>query len=124
MQDRNWMLNRSAIGAAKLCVQVIQDELGVKLKLSHPDFMELIAEYCEMTESESLVAAYQELSQYAGVSTSDNVVPIVKDMVEINAPATKEDERETVEFKGKEYLRFDQSGREFQGLYRGAARYI
>jgi hypothetical protein len=107
MQDRSWMLNRSAISSAKRCIQLIQLELGVRLKLSHPDFMLLIAEYCELTGSEGLSAAYQELLDYADSSL---------------AAVAADDEQ--VEYMGRQYSRYDVAGREFQGLYRGAARYI
>ena len=66
MADRSWMLNPSAIKAAKDCILVIERELGVKLKLSHPQFVQMIKDYSELTDSQELVKAYDKLMTYFG----------------------------------------------------------
>ena len=65
MNDRSWMLNPSAITAARNCIHLVQDELGVKLKLSHPQFIEMLQEYAELTDSEELNESLATLLQYA-----------------------------------------------------------
>lgn len=112
MSDRGWLLNHSAIAAAKVCIQIVQRELGVKLKLSHPQFIELLSDYCELTEASDLLVAYQELMVFADGEPEAVVSPkssVIQD--------------ESVAYKGKSYPRFDEQGREFKGLYRGGARY-
>ena len=65
MQDKSWMLNPAAISQARNCIDIIQDELGIKLKLSHPQFLELIVEYIELTDSQILADAYNGLAAFS-----------------------------------------------------------
>ena len=67
MADKAWLLNPTAIRVAKKCILCVQDELGVKLKLSHPDFMQMLHEYVELTDSDALSMAYAELLSFVGV---------------------------------------------------------
>lgn len=132
MNDRSWILNPSAIMAAKKCINIVHEELEVKLKLSHPNFMELLAEYCELTDSAELTKAYFALAAFAnGDSESGTVVPLP--VAKSAASAIKENQdlpqinekpvSESVSYKGKTYSRYDEQGAEFKGLYRGSARY-
>jgi hypothetical protein len=67
MQDRSWMLNPTAIRIAKECRNAVKNELGIKLSLSHPEFMQLLHEYAELTESPVIGEAYSRLLALAGV---------------------------------------------------------
>ena len=106
MSDKSWMLSADAISKARMCITVIQDELGVKLKLSHPDFLNMIKEYVELTESSTLRDAYNELVVFAGQPTVPSVLSA----------------EEMVRYKGKEYPKY-REGQTFKGLYRGQALY-
>lgn len=67
MQDRSWMLNAEAIRAAKDCIHIIKAELGIKLLLSDPSFMQTLHEYVELTDANELNNAYVKLLTFAGV---------------------------------------------------------
>ena len=152
MSDKNWMLNPTAIAHARVCIAVIQEELGVKLKLSHPQFLEMIKDYIEMTDSDELATAYNALVSMAG-SQLQAVATEAQKVVNLNPPtqpaaqatsqpafkpaantissqsAAKTAEtnsntpsQEMIEYKGKLYPRFSDEG-EFKGLYRGQPRY-
>ena len=138
------MLNAKAITAAKKCISVVESELGIKLKLSHPDFLELLVEYAELNDSQELQSALAVLAQFApanvqaGLTGTDSATKIVnleprslfmrqdKSQAQKSAPvqaATPSLEGEaTVLFKGKMYPRY-RDGMEFKGLYRGQPRY-
>jgi len=73
MNDKAWLLNPKAIAAAKLCIKIVENELGVKLKLSHPDFVELLYEYCDLTESEHLKKAFKMLVSLAGDDIKNSI---------------------------------------------------
>lgn len=130
MTDKSWLLNPSAIRAAKACIEVTQQELGVKLKLSHPQFLEMLGEYVDLTESDSLKQAYAELAVFAGIQVS--MEPAATKVVEMpithtaapqtSTPAPTASTDEMVQYKGKSYRRFE-NGMEFKGLYRGQPRY-
>ena len=133
MTDKNWMLNPTAIAQARSCIAIIKNELGIKLRLSHPQFLQLIFEYIDLTDSEELAEAYNVLASYA-----DSKLPTVKlgsrkatvtsiaaksQPVEINSQmSVAVDRTEMVEHRGKLYPKFSENG-EFKGLYRGQARY-
>ena len=141
MSDKAWLLNPSAIRAAKKCIQCVQDELGVKLKLSHPEFMEMLHEYVDLTDSETLGQAYSELLSFTGVGNAmkklnaskvaaqanAKVVPIAQEhqqVVNAVSPTVVESqEPTTIEFKGKTYPLW-RDGKRFKGLYRGQPNYI
>lgn len=133
MQDRSWMINAKAMRAAKQCVEVVRDELGVKLLLSNPDFISLLHDYVELTDSIELQAAYADLMVYAGKNTSaaklnatDNTVVSIRkdDALDLDLPAIHEPigKEETVTCGGKSYQRW-RDGKEFTGLYRGQPMY-
>ena len=128
MKDKSWLLNPAAIAAAKSCIQAIESELSIKLKLSHPQFEEMIQEYCELTDSATLISAYQELKVFSkGVvsmtASQQKVVTLKKSSTANSAYKEIEAEDDSIVFKGKTYSRFDEQGLEFKGLYRGQARY-
>ena len=132
--DKNWMLNAAAIAQARRCIKVVQEELGVKLKLSHPQFLELIVEYVELTDSRELADAYNDLASFAGPEGYNRKVVKLKvdEVVERSSVQGRVDhsavemssqqQDEIIEYNGKPYPRF-MSGGEFKGLYRGQARY-
>ncbi len=132
MTDKSWLLNHSAITAAKKCIAIIEDELGIRLKLSHPQFLEMIKEYTVLNESSKLETAYLELLKYSEGYESEsptlgrdqkivNIKPDQKEHLseETNAPVVKE----TVEYNGRTFPMFNDEGLRFKGLYRGQPRY-
>ncbi|MCY4046021.1 MAG: hypothetical protein OXE99_13215 [Cellvibrionales bacterium] len=125
MSDKGWMLSAEAISKARMCITIIQDELGIKLKLSHPDFLGMIKEYVELTESTALRDAYNELAKFAGQPKLKDapavIVPIKKDAVIPQQPFPISSQ-EMVIYRGKSYPKY-QEGLEFKGLYRGQAHY-
>lgn len=134
MADKDWLLNPHAIKAAKACILIVQGELDVKLKLSHPNFIEMLKDYVELTDSEELEDAYHRLIDFAGASAHHfkayrepkKTVVSNKDS-STKHPTTGENIQfingvEHISLKGKFYKRFD-NGKEFQGLYRGQPRY-
>lgn len=131
MNDKNWLLNPTAIHAAKDCIHIIQDELGIKLKLSHPQFLQMIQEYIELTESDQLQQAYRQLATLAGIDQREaDILQKGKTVVDMPvssrkpaaASATPRPDDETVSYKGKLYKRYE-GDREFKGLYRGQPHY-
>lgn len=128
MSDKNWMLNPTAIAHARVCITIIQAELGVKLKLSHPQFLEMIKDYIELTDSAELANAYNALVAMAGselgsVTTEPQKVVSLKPQTSAPASAAAASNNEDmVEFKGRLYPKYSEDG-EFKGLYRGQPRY-
>jgi hypothetical protein len=132
MNDRSWLLNPSAIAVAKKCIAAVKDELGVKLKLSHPQFMSLLHEYVVLTESPSIEQAYRELAQLSGDAVIDLPKQASARVVGLDAisqlrkappVAIPSKEQEMVSLRGRQYPRYSSDGLEFKGLYRGQARY-
>lgn len=128
MKDKSWLLNPAAIAAAKNCIHAIESELAIKLKLSHPQFEEMIKEYCELTDSSQIIDSYQELKRFSqgldSIASSDQKIVSLKKTRFVESVAEEpQNQEERVAFKGKSYLRFDDQGLEFKGLYRGQARY-
>lgn len=132
MADKSWMLNAKAISAAKKCIGLVEQELGIKLKLSNPDFLELLADYAELNESPELIKAVTVLAQYAPAnvqkllvdSTSSNIVKLsTKTAVAHQASASVAPSEPMVDYNGKRYARYNE-GKEFAGLYRGQPRYV
>jgi hypothetical protein len=135
MSDKSWMLNPTAIAQARSCITIIQEELGVKLKLSHPQFLEMIFDYIELTDSEELASAYQILSSLADGQMPTNAAAPAEKVTRIkpritkttthDSPAVSNNNRlgeEVVEYKGRQYPKYADGG-EFKGLYRGQPRY-
>ncbi|NRA41511.1 MAG: hypothetical protein HRU21_04290 [Pseudomonadales bacterium] len=127
MSNKSWLLDPTAIKAAKNCILLVQEELGVKLVLSHPEFLEMLKEYVELTDSEALEVAYHDLISFAGLNAS-HLEPNAKKKSSIvnsdvaEGKASRADDEEYVVYRGKAYKRY-QNGLEFKGLYRGQARY-
>ncbi|WP_086929612.1 hypothetical protein [Agarilytica rhodophyticola] len=67
MQDRSWMLNPKAIRQAKQCINLIKSLTGKRVKLSDPDFIQVLHEHVEKTGSRNLRDAYTRLIAMAGV---------------------------------------------------------
>ncbi|MEJ2681970.1 MAG: hypothetical protein P8144_10990 [Gammaproteobacteria bacterium] len=65
MADLSWMLNAKAMAAAKACIVAVEQELSIRLKLSHPDFLEDLLEYADIVESLPLKQAMIRLARYA-----------------------------------------------------------
>lgn len=144
MSDKSWLLNAAAIKSARQCIKAVEEELGVRLPLSHPNFFGLLSEYSELMDSEPLRLAFDELSVYANNDASSikvakaggqKVVPISRSSFEPkvldesaqktpvqSASVEKANQDELVTYRGKKYSRW-QNGKEFKGLYRGHPHY-
>ncbi|NRB36936.1 MAG: hypothetical protein HRU20_00550 [Pseudomonadales bacterium] len=133
MTNKSWLLNPAAIAAAKICILQIEEELDIKLRLSHPQFLQMIKDYCELTESLALTEAYQALKVFADESLEDTTKALPKKIIKIkpsmaiesdhHSPDHSKKQDEMVQYKGREFHRYDEDGQEFKGLYRGQARY-
>jgi hypothetical protein len=137
--NKTWLLKPEPLKVAKTCIQLVQNEIDVKLPLSHPQFLQMLNDYADMMESESLRESVRQLNTLAGdqgdvflnKAASNNVVqhpshtPIEG---KTNIPANNDashspiDESQTTVYQGKTYKRW-QGSKEFVGLYRGQARY-
>jgi len=134
--DKSWMLNPQAIRYAKACIHVVKEELGVKLKLSHPEFLQMLHEYVDMTDSQELGISYSRLISMAGpgmvlqgLKPLDNASP-ERNVVEL--PMKKQAngetfsgsglEQEMIQLNGKVYAKW-RDGKEFKGIYRGQPSY-
>lgn len=136
MSDKQWMLNSKAIRHAKECIQIVKEELDIKLTLSHPDFILLLHEYVDMLDSKALGDAYAQLIAMAGPGTllqslppkNQNIIDLpVKRAVGDIAPMQsdeppQQDPKEMIMARGKSYPRW-RDGMEFKGLYRGQPTY-
>ncbi len=136
--DKSWMLNPQAIRYAKACIQVVKEELDIKLKLSHPEFLQMLHEYVDMTDSQELGLAYSRLISMAGpgailqgLKPSDNSgserniveLPIKKQANgEHFTDSAALEEQEMIKLNGKLYSKW-RDGKEFRGLYRGQPSY-
>lgn len=123
MTDKSWMMNTKAISAAKKCVSIVETELGIRLKLANPDFLELLIQYAELNDSRELERAVVLLAQYAPANVR-GLLPINGANSETNgssgAAATADEP--VVSYNGRIYPRYRDGG-EFKGLYRGQPRY-
>lgn len=136
MKNKQWLLNHAALIKAKSCISIIERELGIRLKLTHPQFLEMIAEYSEMSDCPKLQDAFRELLDVTNMS--DKVKMPIKKVVNM-AQFTEESSKqhleivgtssktstpiENITYKGKNYRRFNSQGKEFSGLYRGQPCY-
>lgn len=131
MSDKSWMLNAKAIARAKQCINLVESELGIRLKLSNPDFLELLISYAELNESESLQQGLNSLAEFAPPELQD----AMKNAIKVQEPDTLtttptsapenfsiEGGSELVSYRGKSYPRY-RDGLEFKGLYRGQPNY-
>ncbi|MGI1679797.1 MAG: hypothetical protein K6L75_13735 [Cellvibrionaceae bacterium] len=126
--DKSWMLNPQAIRYAKACIDVVKDELGIKLKLSHPEFLQMLHEYVDMTDSEELGMAYSKLISMAGPGTLlKGLEPKVTENI-VTLPFQKQangeifSDEEMVKLNGKLYPKW-RDGKELKGSYRGQPTY-
>ncbi len=134
MSTKQWLLNHEAITQAKKCISLIDKQLGIRLKLTHPHFLDMIKDYAELTESEQLQQSYAQLALLAGVdgagekSLQVNGAQVVVNMPYITPPtptpvAEPTDTEDYIVYRGKSYPRLNAEGLVFKGLYRGQPRY-
>lgn len=146
MSDKSWLLNAAAIKSARQCIKAVEEELGVRLPLSHPNFFSLLSEYSELMNSEPLRLAFKDLSTYANKDASSTktaksggqkVVSISRSSpkpktlggdVKKTRPQSvrikkKNQPDELVAYDGKVYSRWHK-GKEFKGLHRGQPHYV
>ena len=80
MGNKDWLLNAAAIKVARQCIKLVDEELGIRLTLSHPDFLELLEQYSQLSDSSRLMGAVNELMSYSSrasaVSDKKKVVAI------------------------------------------------
>ena len=127
MTDKSWMLNPKAIRCAKECIRIIQEERGLRLKLSQPDFLQIIHEILDQTHSRALGDCYARLISMAGVGfvmqnlrSKEEAMPMKK---AVGAEEiTMQNPHAMVEHYGKSYPKY-RAGLEFKGVYRGQPMY-
>ena len=151
MNEKSWLLNTKAIRAAKICINEVQSELGVRLTLTHPDFLNMLNEYSELCDSEHLTERVNRLNEFALKSDSaaentqkqSQIVPLnasvaaaasnaidhfnyrQKPKVQVGMTQMTvqiEAEEEKIVFRGKTYPKY-REGKVFKGLYRGKLHY-
>jgi hypothetical protein len=108
--ESSWVLKREAVLLAKECIATVQ-QLGVRLKLAHPEFLDLLGDYVDLLEDQTFKHNVTKLYAFAGLDPTFNV-----------EPKRAEDPIELIEFLGKSYPRF-KGNREFKSLYRGQPVY-
>ena len=111
--SKEWLLKPESIRLAKTCITLVNQELGIKLLLSHPEFLTLLNDYAEMLDNAALHNSVNQLNGMAGITSSAALS---------NATPTNVMAGETVHFRGKDYPRW-RDGKQFSGLYRGQPRY-
>jgi hypothetical protein len=138
MSDKSWMLNPQAIRYAKECIFIVKNTLEIKLKLSHPNFIEMLVEYAELTDSNELQSSLGSLMEMAGPNYGENIYPLpvrseetatvtkikkdVKATQLINSLSNTATQSELVDYQGRQYNRY-RDGKSFHGLYRGQPVY-
>ena len=86
MADKAWMLNPKAIRQAKECIALVKSISGEKLKLSQPDFIQLLHEHVEKSGSRELGDAYARLISMAGVGSVLNSLAPASEIVSEEIP--------------------------------------
>ena len=143
MQDKSWLLKPAAISVAKNCIHVVQNELGVRLPLTHPEFLKMLNEYAELSGSEVLAREVSALNAHAaaGAAVVEQRSAVVKlrpgSPVATARPVERQEPQkivqppisaappavEMIHFNGRDYPKW-QDGKQFAGLYRGQPRYV
>ncbi len=119
MTDKTWMLNPQGIRLARECITIVQAELDVRLKLSHPEFLQMLNEYVDLTESKALAQAFHQLLSLAGPKALPQPLRAVAKKRVTTVTLVKEaNGQEILEVQGKRYPKW-REGKEFRGLYRG-----
>ena len=111
MVDKSWLLNPTTLRHAKTCIDLIRQETGTKLKLSQPDFFNVLHNHVNDINSQDLSTAYNNLLEKSSLTA--NIQPVVAKTL------TTE---ETIRVNGKQLPRW-RDGKEFSGFYRGQPRY-
>lgn len=109
--ESSWVLKREAVQLAKECIAIVQQQLGVRLKLAHPEFLGLLGDYVDLLDDQAYKRKVTRLYAFAGLEPTFSV-----------EPQREEDPIELVEYQGKAYPRF-KGNREFKSLYRGQPVY-
>ncbi len=128
MTDKSWMLNPKAIRCAKECIRIIQEERGLRLKLSQPDFLQIIHEILDQSQSKVLGDAYARLISMAGVGfVMQNLHSREEEVITAKKAVGAEDfsmqsPHAMVEHYGKSYPKY-RAGLEFKGVYHGQPMY-
>lgn len=110
--DKSWLLKREALQLAKQCIDTLQREMGVRLKLADPDFLGLLEDYVDLVEDPSFKDAVISLYQQADITPN---------FLQAQAKA-EESSGDWVEYLGGSYPRF-KDNKEFKSLYRGQPVY-
>ena len=121
MNDRTWLLcNTAALACAKNCIRLIKEEFGIKLTLSDTKLLPKIEKISHKQTSQALKESYQELQGYAGITPHHGEA---LNTLGSSIHDAGQSFLGIIEHHGKEYPKFDDSGKEFKGVYRGNARF-
>ena len=85
MSDLSWMLKPQAIRKARACIHIVEEEMGVQIKLSHPNFIQKLHQYVEQSGSRRLGIAYAELIAMAGVGNVIQNLDVKMDQVKLHS---------------------------------------
>lgn len=108
--DKGWLLKREALQVAKRCIQMIESELGVRLKLADPEFLQILGEYVGLLEQEDFQAQVACLYEHAGLQSP------------FQNQAQAVISTDVIQFAGKSFPKF-KDNKEFKHLYRGQPVY-
>jgi len=110
MSDNSWLLKPEALKAARSCIRQIQQDLGVRLPLTHQHFLAMLIEYRDLCDSEALDLAVAQLIPHLPEHLR-TTAGLTKQ--QITAKSTERDQG----FPSKK------DGLEFKGMYRGNPTY-
>ena len=119
IDEVNWLVNPKAIKLALKCINTIQHESGVRLKLSQPKFLETLRRHVEIINSAALTRQYTTLMSFAQAEQMFPTKVAATANHGVQPMLVAEDQ---IEYNGKLYPKSHQ-GKKFKGLYRGRPHY-
>ncbi|WP_370980800.1 hypothetical protein [Agaribacterium sp. ZY112] len=123
MADKSWMLNPKAIRHAKECIHIIKENEGLRLKLSQPDFLQVLHEYVDKLNIRELNQAYSELIAMAGVGNLIHNMPAKAVVAQAIGDNSSPRHHEMIEAaNGQSYPKY-RNGLRFKGVDRGLPSY-
>lgn len=64
MNNFDWWISASALRQAKKCISLIQQETGVRLRLSEPNFLRRLEQMVSAANSKQVRVAYQDFQAH------------------------------------------------------------
>ena len=69
MQNKHFIRSYYAAKTARECVAIIYSELGIKLSISKPHFLNRVENCTKLIDSQDLMEAYTDLTLYQQISS-------------------------------------------------------